>query len=407
VIVKLTDQLVKKFVKEDGPRREIRDDLVRTLILRVGATKAVWVLRYEVGPVYRRETLGRVEHIPLVKARDIARNRIMAVAEGRDPVAEIRTDRANTFETLAEFYIEQYAKPRKKSWPNDQRIITRHLLPEWRTRLVSSITRRDVRQRIDAVRASAPVQANRVKALCSKVFGYAVEHDWIEHNPVTGIKLPTKEHARKKVLTRDEVGTFWNRVETLELDGVLDGAHADQLRLRLLLGQRGGEIAGMRWQDIADGLWTQQDPKNGRTHVLPVTPELDAVLTRQRARVPLTCAWVFPNSQQTGPDIHRAWRAVEVRKDDGTATTGLEALGVADAKGHDLRRACASHMAQLGVHPHVIGRLLNHADALGKVAGIYNRYSYLPELRAALTLWADAVRVAASRLSEGLAASAT
>jgi integrase len=396
VIVKLTDQLVRKFVNEDGPRREIRDDIVRTLILRVGATKAVWVLRYEVGPIYRRETLGRVEHIPLAKARDIARNRVIAVAEGRDPVVEIRTDRANTFEALAEFYIEHYARPRKKSWANDQRIITRHLMPEWRTRMVSSITRRDVRERIEHVKVSAPVQANRVKALCSKLFAYAVEQDWIEHNPVTGIKLPTRERARKRVLTMGEVGTFWTGIDTLERDGVIESAQADQLRLRLLLGQRGGEIAGMRWQDIADGLWTQSDPKNGRTHVLPVTPDLQAVLTRQRARVPLGCSWVFPNSKHTGPDIYRAWRAVEITKEDSTTTQGLEALGVADAKGHDLRRACATHMARLGVHPHVIGRLLNHADALGKVAGIYNQHSYLPELREALRLWAETVRAAAT-----------
>jgi integrase len=97
---------------------------------------------------------------------------------------------------------------------------------------------------------------------------------------------------------------------------------------------------------------------------------------------------VFPNATLTGPDVHRAWRAVEFLKPDGSPTHGLEAFGVADAKGHDLRRACATHLARLGVTPHVIGRLLNHAGAVGTVTGIYNRHAYLPDLRTALDLWA-------------------
>ncbi|AMY11301.1 Putative prophage CPS-53 integrase [Luteitalea pratensis] len=394
--VRLTDQRVTKLLADNAERKDVWDAGCEGLSLRIGPDKAVWVVRYRVGRVRRRLTIGNVTRMTLAQARAMANKRLLVVDEGRDPVAEIQTDRANTFEALAEFYIEHYAKPRKKSWANDQRIITRHLMPDWRTRLVSSITRRDVRERIEHVKLSAPVQANRVKALCSKLFGYALEHDWIEANPVTGITLPTKERARKRVLTKEEVGTFWNGLDTLERDGVIEGAQADQLRLRLLLGQRGGEIAAMRWQDIAGDLWTQPDPKNGRTHVLPVTPELREVLTRQRARVPLKCVWVFPNSKLTGPDIYRAWRAVEIAKDEHSTTTGLEALGVADAKGHDLRRACATHMAILGVHPHVIGRLLNHADALGKVAGIYNQHSYLPELRQALHQWAEVVRAAAT-----------
>ena len=46
-------------------------------------------------------------------------------------------------------------------------------------------------------------------------------------------------------------------------------------------------------------------------------------------------------------------------------------------------------MASLGVSPHVIERLLNHASGtLGGVAGVYNRFQYLPEMREALDKWA-------------------
>ena len=59
---------------------------------------------------------------------------------------------------------------------------------------------------------------------------------------------------------------------------------------------------------------------------------------------------------------------------------------------HDLRRTCATRMADLGVLPHVIEAVLNHISGhKAGVAGVYNRSSYSAEKKAALTLWGDQV----------------
>jgi hypothetical protein len=59
---------------------------------------------------------------------------------------------------------------------------------------------------------------------------------------------------------------------------------------------------------------------------------------------------------------------------------------------HDLRRTCATGLAQLGVLPHVIECILNHLSGFRSgVAAIYNRNRYLPEMRAGLCKWADYV----------------
>src|SRR5262249_46704316 len=56
---------------------------------------------------------------------------------------------------------------------------------------------------------------------------------------------------------------------------------------------------------------------------------------------------------------------------------------------HDLRRTCATQMAELGVQPHVIEALLNHVSGhKAGVAGIYNRDSYEAEKATALAMWA-------------------
>ena len=70
-----------------------------------------------------------------------------------------------------------------------------------------------------------------------------------------------------------------------------------------------------------------------------------------------------------------------------------ERSGVGDWRVHDLRRSAATGMARLGVAPHVIERLLNHTrGTFGGVAGVYNRFGYLPEMRTALALWAEHVQ---------------
>jgi integrase len=56
---------------------------------------------------------------------------------------------------------------------------------------------------------------------------------------------------------------------------------------------------------------------------------------------------------------------------------------------HDLRRSVATHMAELGIQPHIIEAILNHVSGhKAGVAGIYNRASYDREKRQALDRWA-------------------
>ncbi|NOU07972.1 MAG: hypothetical protein HOO99_17490 [Hyphomicrobiaceae bacterium] len=57
-----------------------------------------------------------------------------------------------------------------------------------------------------------------------------------------------------------------------------------------------------------------------------------------------------------------------------------------------MRRTVAAGVAMLGVAPHGIERVLNHVSGtFAGVAGVYNRFQYQDEMRAALTLWTDHV----------------
>ena len=59
---------------------------------------------------------------------------------------------------------------------------------------------------------------------------------------------------------------------------------------------------------------------------------------------------------------------------------------------HDLRRTCATGMAEIGVPPHIIELCLNHVSgARAGVAGIYNRAEQMTERTTAMEKWANHV----------------
>jgi hypothetical protein len=78
----------------------------------------------------------------------------------------------------------------------------------------------------------------------------------------------------------------------------------------------------------------------------------------------------------------------------GKAKAALDQRGgVKDWTVHDLRRSVATGMADIGVAPHLIEAVLNHQSGhKAGPAGIYNRSSYVREVRAALIMWEDHIR---------------
>ncbi len=137
----------------------------------------------------------------------------------------------------------------------------------------------------------------------------------------------------------------------------------------------------MRWNEINLDARTWSIPaertKSDRAHVVPLSPLAVGVI----ASIPrVHDELVFPSQGQdarTFSGFSKAKRRLDALAD------------VTEWTLHDLRRSAATILAQLGVAPHVVERILNHTTGtLGGVAGIYNRFGYLPEMRAALELWA-------------------
>jgi hypothetical protein len=102
-------------------------------LLRISQdSKKSYGVMYRQGGRLRRMKLGTYPLLSLGKARQKAAGVLRNAELGLDPATEKQEDRrAETFEQVAQEYLERHAKAKKKSWEEDERIINTDLLPKF------------------------------------------------------------------------------------------------------------------------------------------------------------------------------------------------------------------------------------------------------------------------------------
>ena len=220
------------------------------------------------------------------------------------------------------------------------------LLPAFGSQRLDEIESPGVHAWFDHYSRSAPAGANRVLDILKQIFSYAVECGHLDANPAVGVR-----HNPRPRVTR-----FLSRDEVARVHAALD-AHTGRgsgqqqvaiIRLLLLTGCRKGEIVGLRWREVDEGILRLTDSKTGpRTVFLSRTAQ--AVIDRQ----PRTgSTYVFPSledgSKPRSSELS-LWRKVQ-------RETGLK-----DVRLHDLRHTFASHAVMRRVPLPVLSRLLGHS----------------------------------------------
>jgi integrase len=385
----INDTSIRSIKPPATGRLDHFDDQTPGLSLRVTANDArTWTLFYrDQHGRQKRLKLGRYPAVKLVDARELAREAQLKIARGGDPARDKQKARdVLTFGELARRYIHDHAKPNKRSWAEDQRQLDASLLPKWKNRPASEIATEDVIALLNAkVRDGAPVAANRLRALVSRIYTFGAEQRLVPaaSNPVIGVKKPAKETSRDRVLTEDEIRRLWEACTTQ------NPYVCAWFRLRLVTAQRGGELLQMRWADIdpKSHFWTipGEFVKNAHGHRVYLSAIARTLLKDVPRREKAT--WVFPKTlmgdyKHVGRRLAQATRAniVTSPKQDGATRAR------ADIRGHDLRRTAASFMASSGIPRFVISRILNHSEAKD-ITSVYDRYSYDAEKRRAMEFW--------------------
>jgi integrase len=354
------------------------------LRIRLGGDRVrkTFIAQYRAHGRTRRVLIGPVEKLGTEQARAAAKKVLGKAAIGEDPQAERRARRqqeVHTLKAIVDLYLEaKQPVVRFNTFRELKRFLTSSHFKPLHAMPIDQITRRDVAARLTKITAeNGSISARRARATLSALYVWALGHGLCEINPVVGTIAPENAQPRERVLSDSEIVALWRACG--------DDAFGKIVKLLLLTGCRRMEICGLRWSDIdLESGFLRLPPertKNKRAHTLPLTPmamEIIESVPRMVGRDHL-----FGERSDLGFTQWGAKRDLDARLGDKVAEWTL----------HDLRRTCATKMADIGVQPHIIEAVLNHISGhkVG-VAGIYNRSSYEREVKAALALWADHIR---------------
>ena len=223
--------------------------------------------------------------------------------------------------------------------------------------------------------------------LCSRVCEFAIDNEWLSHNPCRGIDDPVPRenpHGKStRPLTNEELRILWT-----EMPIAMSAPVVRALKLTILLGRRISEIAGAQRHDVRlDQVppvliipAQREGNKAKREDAIPLPPLalkiIHEALAEGDARAPL-----FVGASDRGTASHEF---MEFRR--GKDWPGRTRL-------HDARTLINDAMAVMGIPSEMRSRTLHHTgDLRALVMTTYSAYDHLPERLRALRLWQARLR---------------
>lgn len=382
--VQLSDAAIKKHATDldvaelKDPRHPLR------FRYRHDRARGSWfVIRYAKGAKWKKagnwpdlSAKAMLDGLPKVHARLLA-----------DPLAAATVDAWDTVAQVLDWYAERVKSDRHLSGERKSTklsAIRRHLLPR-----LGAVRLVDLnKSALDAL-LYVPLQAEYSLAHVKGVFGVlkvafrrARRLDLIATDPIAGVtfgdfskvKIKPKGARLRHVAVAELLAAWADQFQQAALDvafAVLMLAH----------GTRISETRLAKWHNVnlLAGEWfiPARDTKGKRDHVLPLTPQAVAFLTRYREWQKgkgYTGAYLFPSSTRSGQPLAR-----------GKAFDIFQRLGVGEWTSHDLRKLARTRWAEIGIDSLVGKLLLNHA--LGDLDSTYVQTHGEALKRDALTRW--------------------
>ncbi len=158
-----------------------------------------------------RIKIGTYPTVSLADAREKAREILSRAQRGLLNKSVIAAERSATLGEMVPQFIELYAMKRNKDWKETESVLKK--FTSLNNRPLKDIKRPDVVRVLDEIAGVTPVRANRAMAAIKKLFSWCVDRGNLEYNPLAGLKPPTKEVPRDRVLSDKELTACWQAAD--------------------------------------------------------------------------------------------------------------------------------------------------------------------------------------------------
>ncbi len=358
----LTEIVVRNLPVPDKGQKDYRDDTLLGFHVRVsqGGSRVFYLMH---GKARTRTRIGAYPIISLSQARHKARELLAEQTLGKNRPKSI------TFTDAVTQFLENYTGRKPRTIYDTTQILKRYFLPALRHERLDDITTEQVARIIDRLR-DKPTSARHALATIKMFFSWCMSREYVLNSPCDRIHAPQKPLPRHRVLDDEELGNVLATAQNMP------NPFGSIVLLLALTGQRRGEIGSLKWDYISGDTITlpAEVTKNNRPHTFPIGTWAQEIIGSVPHRN--TTNYLFPPWE-----IHdKPYSNWANRKETFDKKCPLPHWTL-----HDLRRTFSTNMAKLGTPIHVTEKLLNHVSgSFSGVQAIYNRYTYMDEMRDAI-----------------------
>jgi hypothetical protein len=187
----------------------------------------------------------------------------------------------------------------------------------------------------------SPTTASLAVRVIRPCLKWAEKRDLVQSGTAVELDQLVAVRARERCLSHNELQAIWPHLE---------GSHGCVMKWLLWTGCRLNEAVGMKWGEIADGVWTipATRSKNGRQKAVPLPKQALELLDKNEPSSPDTL--VFPTSRGTSlGNWHRVTKRLQTLGNLSVAQARLKTHGRNNARRS--RVPTTRYQCCAGTHP--------------------------------------------------------
>ena len=389
---KLTTKFVENAKVTNGkPFQRFSDGNGLSLVVRASGTKA-WEFRFR-KPDGRDSNLGlgRYPEITLSEARKKVAEFRKLRAQGLDPSVvqrnrkvELKRSASNTVKQIGEMWLEKAAtRVVHKTAEGYRQKLNKHIYPKLGSIPVSEIK---AAMLIDAMR---PLEkkgkletVTRTIALFRRLMNYAINNEYIDHNPI-GSMADVFEKPKRGNFACIDISELPDLL-TMVVQSTMRPANKLLFEFQLHTLTRSKEATGTRWEEISfeEQIWylPAERAKNRLMHKIPLTPEVISILKAAK-HLCRSSEYVFPSRNSLRKPVHSE-----------TVNAAFKRMGLGGKMtSHGTRSLGSTTLYErTDFESVVIEALLSHTDRDG-IRDAYNRNKFFQKRKRALEWWSKHV----------------
>ena len=277
--------------------------------------------------------------------------------------------------------------------------------PNYKKQVISKIHKRITPEfgniRIDAIETQAIIiflrkfeaqghlaQRDKIKAILSQIFGFAVASGLCKYNPVTGISTALKAYKAKNLAFVQQQGDIHQLLNDIkQYSG--NYATVQALKLAPLVLLRPSELAGLMWSEVDIGKQQltikAERMKMRRSHIVPLSVQALRII-QEMEQYSGGGQYVFPNTREANKSMNISTLRLALR------SMGYDGVNKPKHDTHGFRHMGSTKLYELSATynftSEIIEKQLAHEEN-NKVKATYNHAEYLPERQRMMQLWAD------------------